>query len=143
MKILVINGANLNMLGVREPEIYGSKTLLDLEKGIQEEAKKLGISVDCVQSNFEGEIIEYIQKALGKYDGIIINAGGYTHTSVVILDALKAVGLPCVEVHLSNIFEREEFRKHSYISLYANKTICGKGFLGYLEALQFLKDNFS
>lgn len=143
MKILVINGANLNMLGVREPEIYGSKTLSDLEKGIQEEAKKLGISVTCVQSNFEGEIVEYIQKALGKYDGIIINAGGYTHTSIAILDALKAVGLPCVEVHLSNIFEREEFRKHSYISLYANKTICGKGFLGYLEALQFLKDNFS
>ncbi|MGI6136967.1 MAG: type II 3-dehydroquinate dehydratase [Clostridiales bacterium] len=143
MKILVINGANLNMLGVREPEIYGSKTLSDLEKDIQDKSKELGVSVTCVQSNFEGEIVEYIQKALGKYDGIIINAGGYTHTSVVILDALKAVGLPCVEVHLSNIFEREEFRKHSYISLYANKTICGKGFLGYLEALQFLKDNFS
>ena len=143
MKILVINGANLNMLGVREPEIYGSKTLSDLEKDIQDKSKEFGVSVTCVQSNFEGEIVEYIQKALGKYDGIIINAGGYTHTSVVILDALKAVGLPCVEVHLSNIFEREEFRKHSYISLYANKTICGKGFLGYLEALQFLKDNFS
>lgn len=143
MKILVINGANLNMLGVREPEIYGSKTLSDLEKDIQDKSKELGVSVTCVQSNFEGEIVEYIQKALGKYDGIIINAGGYTHTSIAILDALKAVGLPCVEVHLSNIFEREEFRKHSYISLYANKTICGKGFLGYLEALQFLKDNFS
>ena len=143
MKILVINGANLNMLGVIEPEIYGSKTLSDLEKDIQDKSKEFGVSVTCVQSNFEGEIVEYIQKALGKYDGIIINAGGYTHTSVVILDALKAVGLPCVEVHLSNIFEREEFRKHSYISLYANKTICGKGFLGYLEALQFLKDNFS
>ncbi|HQC55103.1 MAG TPA: type II 3-dehydroquinate dehydratase [Clostridia bacterium] len=143
MKVLVINGANLNMLGIREPEIYGSKTLKDLEGYIQEKATEIGVEATCVQSNYEGELVEYIQKALGKYDGIIINAGGYTHTSIVILDALKAVGLPCVEVHLSNIFEREEFRKHSYISLYASKTICGKGFTGYAEALQFLKDNFS
>ena len=134
-KILVINGVNLNMLGIREPELYGKATLKDLEEYVTKEAEGRGLEVKCVQSNHEGEIVEFIQKALGNYDGIIINAGAYTHTSVAILDALKAVSIPTVEVHLTDINEREEFRKWSYISLIAKKTICGKGFLGYALAL--------
>ena len=134
-KILVINGVNLNMLGIREPELYGKATLKDLEDYVTKEAESRGLEVKCVQSNHEGEIVEFIQKALGNYDGIIINAGAYTHTSVAILDALKAVSIPTVEVHLTDINEREEFRKWSYISLIAKKTICGKGFLGYALAL--------
>lgn len=134
-KILVINGVNLNMLGIREPELYGKATLKDLEEYVTKEAESRGLEVKCVQSNHEGEIVEFIQKALGNYDGIIINAGAYTHTSVAILDALKAVSIPTVEVHLTDINEREEFRKWSYISLIAKKTICGKGFLGYALAL--------
>ncbi len=134
-KILVINGVNLNMLGIREPELYGKGTLKDLEEYVTDEAKNRGLEVKCVQSNHEGEIVEFIQKALGKFDGIIINAGAYTHTSVAILDALKAVSIPTVEVHLTDINEREEFRKWSYISLIAKKTICGKGFSGYALAL--------
>ncbi len=134
-KILVINGVNLNMLGIREPDLYGKATLKDLEEYVKKEAESRDIEVKCVQSNFEGEIVEFIQKALGKFDGIIINAGAYTHTSVAILDALKAVSIPTVEVHLTDINEREEFRKWSYISLIAKKTICGKGFLGYALAL--------
>ncbi len=135
-KILVINGVNLNMLGVREPHLYGSKTLVDLQNYVIAEGKKLSLEVDCVQSNFEGEIVEFIQKALGVYQGIVINAGAYTHTSVAILDALKAVQIKTIEVHLTDINEREEFRKTSYISLFASKQICGKGFEGYVEALQ-------
>lgn len=134
-KILVINGVNLNMLGIREPELYGKATLKDLEEYVTKEAESRGLEVKCVQSNHEGEIVEFIQKALGNYDGIIINAGAYTHTSVAIFDALKAVSIPTVEVHLTDINEREEFRKWSYISLIAKKTICGKGFLGYALAL--------
>ncbi|MBQ2718039.1 MAG: type II 3-dehydroquinate dehydratase [Clostridia bacterium] len=134
-KILVINGVNLNMLGIREPELYGKATLKDLEEYVTKEAESRGLEVKCVQSNHEGEIVEFIQKVLGNYDGIIINAGAYTHTSVAILDALKAVSIPTVEVHLTDINEREEFRKWSYISLIAKKTICGKGFLGYALAL--------
>lgn len=134
-KILVINGVNLNMLGIREPELYGKATLKDLEEYVTKEAESRGLEVKCVQSNHEGEIVEFIQKALGNYDGIIINAGAYTHTSVAILDALKAVSIPTVEVHLTDINEREEFRKWSYISLIAKKTVCGKGFLGYALAL--------
>ena len=134
-KILVINGVNLNMLGIREPELYGKATLKDLEEYVTKEAESRGLEVKCVQSNHEGEIVEFIQKALGNYDGIIINAGAYTHTSVAILDALKAVSIPTVEVHLTDINEREEFRKWSYISLIAKKTICGKGFSGYALAL--------
>lgn len=134
-KILVINGVNLNMLGIREPELYGKATLKDLEEYVTKEAESRGLEVKCVQSNHEGEIVEFIQKALGNYEGIIINAGAYTHTSVAILDALKAVSIPTVEVHLTDINEREEFRKWSYISLIAKKTICGKGFLGYALAL--------
>ena len=134
-KILVINGVNLNMLGIREPELYGKATLKDLEEYVTKEAESRGLEVKCVQSNHEGDIVEFIQKVLGNYDGIIINAGAYTHTSVAILDALKAVSIPTVEVHLTDINEREEFRKWSYISLIAKKTICGKGFLGYALAL--------
>ncbi len=135
-KILVINGVNLNMLGVREPSLYGAKTLANLQNYVVEEGKKLDLDVDCVQSNHEGEIVEFIQNALGVYQGIVINAGAYTHTSVAILDALKAVQIKTIEVHLTNINEREEFRKHSYISLFADKQICGKGFDGYVEALK-------
>ena len=123
------------MLGIREPELYGKATLKDLEEYVTKEAESRGLEVKCVQSNHEGEIVEFIQKALGNYDGIIINAGAYTHTSVAILDALKAVSIPTVEVHLTDINEREEFRKWSYISLIAKKTVCGKGFLGYALAL--------
>ncbi len=135
-KILVINGVNLNMLGVREPHLYGNKTLESLQNRLVEEGKRLNLEVDCVQSNFEGEIVEFIQKALGVYQGIIINAGAYTHTSVAILDALKAVQIRTIEVHLTNINEREEFRKWSYISLFAERQICGKGEDGYVEALE-------
>ena len=140
MKILVINGANLNMLGVREPSIYGERTLKDLERFCITSGEENGVKVDCVQSNHEGEIVEKIQGALKKYDGIVINAGGYTHTSVSILDALKAVNLPTVEVHLSDVNAREDFRKFSYISLYAENKIVGKGFEGYKEAIEYLAE---
>ena len=136
-KILVINGPNLNFLGIREPAIYGKGTYSDLVSTIQTEANKREFQVDIFQSNHEGDIVDKIQDAYKKYDGIVINPAAYTHTSVAILDALKAVGLPTVEVHLSDINSREEFRKFSYISLYASKTICGKGFDGYIEALDF------
>lgn len=139
-KVLVVNGANLNMLGIREPDLYGRADYGALKKFIQEEAAFLGMQIEIVQSNYEGEIVGFIQKALGVFDGIVINAGGYTHTSVVILDALKAVGLPTVEVHLTDIYSREEFRRFSYISLYAEKTIAGKGFNGYKEALEYLNE---
>lgn len=139
-KILVVNGANLNMLGIREPELYGRGDYASLVRLINESAEKMGLDVSVVQSNSEGEIVDYIQKAYGIFDGIVINAGGYTHTSVVILDALKAVGIPAVEVHITDIYSREEFRRFSYISLYAEKTVAGKGFDGYVEALKYLKD---
>ena len=138
MRVLVINGVNLNMLGIREPELYGKGDLKSLEKYCKQVGKELGIQVTTYQSNFEGEIVKKIQRAYKKYDGIVINAGAYTHTSVAILDALKAVSIPTVEVHLTNINEREEFRKKSYISLYAEKVIVGKGFSGYKEALEYL-----
>ena len=140
MKILVINGVNLNMLGIREPELYGKTDYKALVKFIKTSAKQQGVSVKCYQSNSEGDICTAIQKAYMKYDGIIINPGAYTHTSVAILDALKAVQLPTVEVHITNINEREEFRKISYVSLYAEKTICGKGIQGYADAITYLKD---
>ncbi len=136
-RILVINGVNLNMLGIREPEKYGKKSYKDLVSFIKDCAAELGQSVRVKQSNCEGEIVGFIQKAYKKYDGIIINAGAYTHTSVAILDALKAVDIPTVEVHLTDIYAREEFRKMSYISMAARKTVCGKGFEGYKEAFEF------
>ena len=136
-KILVINGPNLNFLGIREPDIYGKSTYADLVDSINKAAVSKGVEVEIYQSNHEGCIVDKIQEAYNHFDGIIINPAAYTHTSVAILDALKAVGLPTVEVHLSDINSREEFRKFSYISLYAAKTICGKGFDGYTEALDF------
>ena len=139
MKILVINGPNLNMLGIREPDIYGSKNFAALEKFILDSAAELNIEVTLYQSNHEGAIVDTIQAAYQQYDGIIINPAAYTHTSVAILDALKAVGIPTVEVHLSDINSREDFRKHSFVSLIAKKTICGLGFDGYKEALKFFK----
>ena len=138
-KILVINGVNLNMLGIREPDKYGKKSYADLVKYIKECAGELGLKVTVAQSNYEGKIVDMIQRAYKSYDGIVINAGAYTHTSVAILDALKAVDIPTVEVHLTNIYEREEFRHVSYVSMAAKKTVCGKGFEGYKEALEFFK----
>lgn len=138
MKILIINGANLNLLGIREKEIYGEKSYGELKRKIKTHAAKIGVKVKIKQSNHEGKIVDLIQRARFSYDAIIINAGGYTHTSVAILDALKAVSLPTVEVHLSDISAREPFRKHSYVSLYAEKTIMGQGFIGYLSALDYL-----
>ena len=137
MKILVINGPNLNMLGIREPDIYGSQTFSALEDFIRASALELGHEVVLFQSNHEGEIVDTIQRAYGIFDGIVINPAAYTHTSVAILDALKAVAIPTVEVHLSDITQREEFRKHSYISLIAKKTVCGLGFEGYKIALEY------
>ena len=137
MKILVINGPNLNMVGIREPEIYGKKTYKDLVESVVSWGQELGHEVKVYQSNHEGDIVPEIQQAYQVFDGIVINAGAYTHTSVAILDALKAVAIPTVEVHLSDINGREEFRKHSYISMYAEKMICGKGFDGYKEALEY------
>ena len=137
MKLLVINGPNLNMLGIREPSIYGKEDFSALESYIRASADELGHSVTLFQSNHEGEIVDVIQSAYGVYDGIVINPAAYTHTSVAILDALKAVSIPTVEVHLSDINEREEFRKFSYVSLVAKKTICGLGFEGYRRALEY------
>lgn len=137
-KILVINGPNVNMLGIREPEIYGEKTYENLCGEIKEYAKKLNIEVDTFQSNHEGEIIDIIQKAYGRYYGIVINSGAYTHTSIAILDALKAVGIRTIEVHLTDIMNREDYRKKSFISEHAEMTICGKGFEGYLQAIESL-----
>lgn len=138
MRILVINGPNINMLGIREPEIYGRSTYEDLLALIRAEADRLGVTVKFFQSNCEGALIDAIQQAYGCDDGIIINPGAYTHTSIALLDALKAVGLPAVEVHISDPDEREAFRKTSYIGLACVKTIKGHGIKGYIEALQFL-----
>ena len=137
MKILVINGPNLNMLGIREPDIYGKQDFEALQKYIRECADALSLKVTLFQSNHEGEIVDVIQAAYGVYDGIVINPAAYTHTSVAILDALKAVGIPTVEVHLSDVNSREEFRRHSFISLVAKKTIAGLGFEGYKQALEY------
>ena len=140
IKILVINGPNLNMLGIREPDIYGRKTYKDLVAFIQEAAKELNIEVDVRQSNHEGVIIDWIQEALGKFDGIVINPAAYTHTSIGIMDALKAVALPAVEVHISDISTREEFRHISYASKACIATIAGHGFDGYRMALEKSKE---
>ena len=139
MKILVINGPNLNMLGIREKEIYGDKTYQDLKAFIISCAEKIGVFAQVLQYNSESEIIDSIQSSYEIFDGIIINPAAFSHTSIAILDALKAVNLPCVEVHLSDITKREEFRKYSYVSLYAFKTIMGQGFEGYKLALDEMK----
>lgn len=140
MKLLVINGVNLNMLGLREPSLYGKQDYRALVKYIKSAAKNRGVKVKIYQSNYEGDIVTKIQKARGRFDGIILNAGAFTHTSVAILDALKAAEIPVAEVHLTDIAEREEFRKFSYISLYAEKLIKGKGFVGYKEAVDYFAD---
>lgn len=142
MRLLIINGVNLNMLGIREPELYGKTGYKSLVKNIKTHAGKIGVKVKCFQSNSEGAIVTAIQKAYRRFDGIVINAGAYTHTSVAILDALKAVQIPTAEVHITDINSREEFRKKSYISLYAEKFISGKGIAGYLEALDYLKEKY-
>jgi 3-dehydroquinate dehydratase-2 len=134
--VFVLNGPNLNLLGTREPEIYGRETLDDLRKRADARAAKLGLTVEFRQSNHEGELIGWIQEARGKASGIILNAGGLTHSSVGILDALNAAELPVIEVHLSNIFRRESFRQHSYVSLGATGLICGLGAQGYELALE-------
>ena len=138
MKILVINGPNLNLLGLREPDIYGRRTYHDLIEMIRTEAEKLGVTVECAQSNHEGALVDAIQAAYGVFDGIVINPGAYTHTSIALLDAVKAVGIPTVEVHISDPDTREEFRKVSYIRAACVASIKGHGLEGYLEALRLL-----
>lgn len=135
MKILVVNGPNLNMLGVREKDIYGNKDYKALISYIKKGAKERKVKVDFYQSNCEGELVTRLQKAYNKYDGIVINPGAYTHTSIALLDALKAIDIPTVEVHISDVSKREEFRKISFVSLFAFKRIIGRGFEGYLEAI--------
>ena len=138
MKILVINGPNLNMLGIREPDIYGRTTYADLCQLIEQHAQKIGAEVELYQSNHEGDLVDRIQEAYGKIDGIVINPGAYTHTSVAILDALKAVAIPAVEVHISDVDAREDFRQISYIRSYCKATISGRGVQGYLDAIDLL-----
>ena len=139
-RILVINGPNLNMLGLREPAIYGNKDYNALITFIRESAQRLGLEVECFQSNHEGAIVDCIQQAYGEYQGIVINPAAYTHTSVAILDALKAVAIPTVEVYISDVSAREDFRQRSYVSLYAEKVIKGHGFEGYREALEHFSE---
>ncbi len=138
MKILVINGPNLNMLGIREPEIYGKKTYADLCEAIKAKAECIGADVEIFQSNHEGCLVDRIQEAYGNVQGIVINPAAYTHTSVALLDAVKAVGIPTVEVHISNPDEREDFRKVSYISSACIATVSGMGFDGYCKAMDII-----
>ena len=138
MKILVINGPNLNMLGIREPDHYGKESYADLVEKIKHHCDSRGIEVEQFQSNHEGDLVDKIQSAYQKADGIVINPGAYTHTSIAILDAVKAVGIPTVEVHISKVEEREEFRKISYVRLACVKTVTGHGTDGYIEAIDFL-----
>lgn len=144
MKILIINGPNINMLGIREPDIYGKETYQTLIDNVNNYALKQGIEVECYQSNHEGDIVDKIQAALGSTDGIVINPAAYTHTSIAILDALKSVGVPAVEVHISDVSKRESFRQISFIRDYCIKTIIGQGINGYCmaidELLEYLKN---
>ncbi len=142
MKISVINGPNLNMLGIREPGIYGSTNYEALCEMIKSHCAEKGIEVSLYQSNHEGDLVDEIQRCYGNVDGIVINPGAYTHTSVAILDAVKAVGIPTVEVHISEVDKREDFRQISYIRLAAKKTISGRGVKGYIEAIDFLAENY-
>lgn len=141
MKLLIINGPNINMLGIREPEIYGKHDYNALLSLIDKTCRENSIEYEHYQSNHEGDIVDKIQSAYGKFDGIVINPAAYTHTSVAILDALKAVAIPTVEVHISDVSTREEFRRHSFVSLAAVKTIVGHGLDGYSEAILWLKNN--
>ena len=140
MKILVINGPNLNMLGIREPDHYGRETYADLVSKIGRHCEKRGVEVEQFQSNHEGDLVDKIQSAYKNADGIVINPGAYTHTSIAILDAVKAVGVPTVEVHISKVEEREDFRQISYVRLACVKTITGHGTDGYLEAIDYLTE---
>lgn len=142
MKLLIINGPNINMLGIREPGIYGKNTFADLLSLLEQWASELSVEIDHYQSNHEGCIVDRIQQAYGKYDGIVINPAAYTHTSVAILDALKAVAIPAVEVHISNVDAREAFRLISYPGMYCEKTIKGLGLDGYRQAMQYLKEKY-
>ena len=141
MKLFVINGPNLNMLGIREPGVYGSSTYNDLVEMIKKHCAEINVEVDFFQSNHEGDLVDYIQKAYYEADGIVINPGAYTHTSVALLDAAKAVAKPLVEVHISDVSKREDFRQVSYISLAASKRIMGHGFNGYFEAIDYLAES--
>lgn len=143
MKILVLNGPNINMLGIREPGVYGKQTFNDLLQLLSKTAEELGIEVEQYQSNHEGDLVDKIQAAYGKFDGIVINPAAYTHTSVAILDALKAVSIPAVEVHISNVDAREDFRQISYAGMACVKAIKGQGLDGYRQAIIHLKDNYS
>ena len=142
MHILVINGPNINMLGIREPDIYGKSTYNDLCNLIKTKADEMQVTIEFFQSNHEGAIVDKIQDALRKADGIVINPAAYTHTSVAILDALKAIQIPTCEVHISDVNSREDFRKISYVGMYAEKTIAGYGFDGYIMAMEYLKDKY-
>ena len=140
MKILVINGPNLNMLGIREPDHYGRETYADLVKKIERHCAAIGVEVEQFQSNHEGDLVDKIQSAYKSADGIVINPGAYTHTSIAILDAVKAVGIPTVEVHISKVEDREDFRQISYVRLACVKTVTGHGTDGYIEAINFLTE---
>lgn len=142
MKLLVLNGPNINMLGVREPGIYGTKTFSDLLRLLEDTGKELGVEVEQYQSNHEGCLVDKIQQALGHADGIVINPAAYTHTSVAILDALKAVSIPAVEVHISDVDSREAFRQISYPGMYCEKTIKGHGLEGYAMAMRYLWEKY-
>ena len=142
MKILVLNGPNINMLGIREPEVYGRESYADLLALLDESAAALKVEISHFQSNHEGALVDEIQSAYGRYDGIVINPAAYTHTSIAILDALKAVGIPAVEVHISNVASREAFRQISYPGMYGEKAIMGQGIHGYRMALEYLKEKY-
>lgn len=142
MKILVLNGPNINMLGIREPDIYGKQSFQELLAILEETGKALGVTVEQFQSNHEGALVDKIQAAYGCFDGIVINPAAYTHTSVAILDALKAVAIPAVEVHISQVDAREPFRQVSYAGMACVKTIQGQGLEGYRQAIQYLKENY-
>ena len=142
MHLLIINGPNINMLGIREPDIYGKGTYTDLCDMITSKADEMGVTAELFQSNHEGAIVDKIQEAYNKADGIVINPAAYTHTSVAILDALKAVAIPTCEVHISDVDSREDFRKISYVGLYAEKKFSGFGFDGYLMAMEYLKEKY-
>jgi len=143
MKVLVINGPNINMLGIREPDIYGKQTFQDLLQLLENTAKALSIDLEQFQSNHEGAIVDRIQAAYGNTDAIVINPAAYTHTSVAILDALKSVAIPCVEVHISQVNTREAFRQISYAGLACEKTIVGQGLDGYRQAIVYLKEKYA
>jgi len=140
MKILVINGPNINMLGIREPDIYGKETYASLCEKISDFCKQIGVKCKIYQSNHEGDLVEAIQRAYKKFDGIVINPGAYTHTSIALLDALKAVGIPTVEVHISDVSSREDFRQVSFIRSACETTISGHGTNSYTEAIAYLKE---